>query len=100
MATYQVVLWRDIPLQVRVGGHGKGRVSRSLSDRFQQAADAAAVQSGRTDSDAYLAELRTQEWAERDGAPQAVAEAVAAELEAAFTDDQLRQLARNGGSRL
>jgi hypothetical protein len=97
MATYQVVLWRDIPLQVRVRGHGKGRVSRSLSDRFQQAADAAAVLAGKTDSDAYLTEMRSQEWVEREGEPHAVAEVVAAELEAEFPDERLKLMVQNGG---
>jgi hypothetical protein len=97
MASYQVVLWRDIPLQVRVRGDGKGRVSRSLSERFQQAADAAAIRAGKTDGDAYLTEMRNQEWAEREGEAQAVAEAVAAELEADFTNDRLKTLVQNGG---
>ena len=97
MASYQVVLWRDIPLQVRVRGHSKGRVSCSLSERFQQAADAAAIRAGKTDSDAYLTEMRNQEWAEREGEAQAVAEAVAAELEAEFTNDRLKTLVQNGG---
>jgi len=97
MATYQVVLWRDIPLQVRVRGHGKGRLSRSLSDRFQQAADAAAMQAGKTDGDAYLTEMRSQDWVEREGEPQAVAEVVAAELEAEFTNDRLKTLVQSGG---
>jgi hypothetical protein len=97
MATYQVVLWRDIPLQVRVRGHGKGRVSHSLSDRFQQAADAAAVRSGKTESDAYLMEMRSQDWVEREGEAQAVADAVAVELETEFTDERLATLVRNGG---
>lgn len=97
MATYQVVLWRDIPLQVRVRGQRKGRVSRSLSDRFQQAADAAAVLAGKTDSDAYLTEMRSQDWVEREGEPNIVAEAVVAELEAEFPDERLRSMVQNGG---
>jgi hypothetical protein len=97
MATYQVVSWRDIPLQVRVRGQGKGRVSRSLSERFQQAADAAAMQAGRTGSDDYVAEMRSQEWIEREGEPNSVAEAVAAELEAEFTSDRLKAMVQNGG---
>jgi hypothetical protein len=97
MATYQVVSWRDIPLQVRVRGHRKGRVSRSLSERFQQAADAAAMQAGKTESDAYLTEMRSQAWVEREGEPHVVAEAVVAELEAEFSSERLKALVQNGG---
>jgi uncharacterized protein (DUF2267 family) len=97
MATYQVVSWRDIPLQVRVRGHRKGRLSRSLSERFQQAADAAAMQAGKTESDAYLTEIRNQAWVEREGEPHVVAEAVAAELEAEFSSERLKAMVQNGG---
>ena len=97
MATYQVVSWRDIPLQVRVRGHRKGRVSRSLSERFQQAADAAAMQAGKTESDAYLTEMRSQAWVEREGEPHVVAEAVVAELEAEFSSERLKAMVQNGG---
>ncbi len=97
MATFQVVFWRDIPLQVRAREHGKGRESKGLSVRFQQAADAAAVEGGLTDSDSYLAEMKSGEWVEREGSAHGVVEAVAAELENEYPDDRLKQLVRAGG---
>lgn len=96
--TYQIIYWRDIPAQVKVRA-GRERVSRVLPERFEQAIDRAAMHSGAINSDDYLAEWRRSEWLERDGDPEVVAEAVLAELEAAFPQDELRNIARNGGIR-
>lgn len=79
MTTYQVLYWHDIPLQVRARGAG-GRVSAQLPPRFQEAADQAAMAAGLTGSDAYSEALRWGEPQEREGTPEEVAAAVAAEL--------------------
>ena len=50
-------------------------------DRFQIAIDDAAMRAGLAGTDAYLSEWRKSEWQEREGTPQEVADAVAAELE-------------------
>ncbi len=83
MTTYQIMLWHDIPVQVRAGGR-RDRVSVQLSPRFMAAVDNAAMAAGLTGSDAYLAGFTWAEPLERDGAPDDVAAAVAADLEAQF----------------
>ena len=96
MATYQIVYWRDIPAQVKVKA-GRERAARQLAERFQVFIDRAAMRSGLFNTDDYLNEWRTSEAKDRQGTPEAVAGAVAAELEAAYSDERLEQLATNGG---
>ncbi len=96
MTTIQIVYWRDIPAQVKVKA-GRVRAARQLSDRFQVAIDRAAMRSGLFNTDDYLNHWRTADAPERDGEPEAVAEAVAAELETAYPDARLEQLGANGG---
>ena len=96
MATYQIVYWRDIPAQVKVKA-GRDRAACQLSDRFQVYIDRAAMRSGLFNTDDYLAEWRSSEAQEREGEPNTVAQAVAAELEAAYPDERLERLAMNGG---
>lgn len=93
--TYQIIYWRDIPAQVKV--KGRGSASRQLPERFERAIDRAAMHAGAINTDDYLAEWRKSEWMEREGEPEAVVEAVVAELEAAFPEEKLREMARNGG---
>lgn len=81
MASYQILYWHDIPLQVRAR-EGRERISAQLPARFQEAVDQAAMASGQIGSDVYTAALRWGEPQERPGDPRAVAEAVAAELDA------------------
>jgi hypothetical protein len=96
MATVQIVYWRDIPAQVKVRA-GRARGGQALSERFQVAIDRAAMRAGLFNTDDYLNEWHTAEAHERDGEPEAVAAAVAAELEAAYSDELLEHLASNGG---
>jgi hypothetical protein len=93
---YQIIYWRDIPAQVKVRA-GRTRLGRPLSIRFEQAIDQAAMHAGLINQDDYLGEWRQTEWQERAGEPEAVAEALTAELEEAYTRDRLRELSRNGG---
>ena len=80
MATYQILYWHDIPIQVRAGGR-RDRVSRELPPRFQVAIDNAAMAAGLTGTDAYLEGFVWGEAQEREGSPEEVAEAVGAELD-------------------
>jgi hypothetical protein len=80
LATYQIMYWHDIPIQVRARGEG-GRASAALPDRFQEAIDQAAMAAGLIGSDDYSAALRWGEAQERAGAAREVADAVAAELD-------------------
>jgi len=83
MATVQVLYWHDIPVQVRASA-GRERRSVSLSERFQEAVDRAAMIVGVIDSDDYTDLYEWGEPQEREGDPHAVAQALAAELEAQY----------------
>ncbi|MEM7344152.1 MAG: virulence factor [Chloroflexota bacterium] len=93
---YQIIYWRDMPAQVKVRV-GRQRVSRPLSDRFEKAIDQAAMQSGAVGTDEYLAEWRNSEWQEREGDPEAIADELVTEIEAAYPRERLRDLAKQGG---
>ena len=80
MATYQIMYWHDIPVQVRARDAG-GRVSAQLPPRFQEAIDQAAMAAGLIGSDDYTAAFRWGETQERDGTAKEVAAAVVAELD-------------------
>jgi hypothetical protein len=95
--TYQIIYWRDIPAQVKAQAGRGERAGRQLSERFERAIDRAAMHAGLINSDDYLNEWRKSEWQEREGSPADVVEAVAAELEAAYPEERLREMARNSG---
>jgi hypothetical protein len=94
MTTYQILYWHDIPLQVRANA-GRNRASKMLPERFQQAVDNAAMQAGLTGDDAYLELLRWSDPEERDGSPEEVAAAVAAEIEAEYATIDWRNTAES-----
>ncbi len=99
MATqFQIIFWRDIPAQVKVK-QGRKKVSRPLPERFEKAIDQAAMQSGATGTDAYLEEWRRSDWEERDGDPEAVAEALVAELDETYSREVVKALVKNGGKK-
>ena len=93
---YQIVYWRDIPAQVKVKA-GRARAGKQLSERFQVFIDRAAMRTGLFNTDDYLNEWRTSDAQDREGEPDTVVEAVAAELEAAYPDERLEKLVINGG---
>ncbi len=95
-SSVQIVYWRDIPAQVKVKA-GRVRAAQPLTERFQEAIDAAAMRAGLIGTDDYLSQWRTDEPEEREGEPEAVAQARAAELEAAYSDELLRQLVAGQG---
>ncbi len=97
MTSYQIVYWRDIPAQVKVGT-GRSRVGRQMSLRFQEAIDRAAMRSGLFNTDDYLQQWRTSAPEAREGDAEAVADAVAAEIEAAYDAQRLEALAQAGGT--
>ena len=95
-----LVKWRDIPAQVIVR-KGRLRARARLSGRFQNAIDRAAMRAKKQSADAYLSE-----WARepiRPGADaaaddlQAVAERLAAGIEARYSNERLLALIRNHG---
>lgn len=91
------VYWRDIPAQV-IAKKGRESAKAMLSARFQEAIDRAAMRAGRGGSDAYLAEWRRESEPCGDDL-QAEVDAAAAKLESAYTDADLRSLAKAKGLR-
>ncbi len=91
-----IVYWRDIPAQVIVG-KGRRGVKIQLSERFEQAIDRCAMKVGAKDADAYLAEWRKASPVDVAGAPEEVARAEAARLEADYDAARLKALIANDG---
>jgi hypothetical protein len=96
MAQLTIVYWRDIPAQVIVRA-GRSTAKRELPERFTQAIDMAAMRSGASGTDAYLAE-----WRRADPVPcgddlEAEADAAATRLEAEYGMERLTALAASGG---
>jgi hypothetical protein len=94
--TYQIVYWRDIPAQIKLRSES-GRLARSLSPRFQEAIDAAAMRANATGTDDYLEEWRTSPPHQGEGDPEHVADVLAAELEVAYPEEKLEMLVINKG---
>ena len=82
MATVDILYWHDIPLQVRVRA-GRDRASQPLPQRFQEAADNAAMLAGVIGDDAYTEGLRWEASANGKAHPTEIAQQVAAEIAAA-----------------
>jgi hypothetical protein len=96
-ASLTVIYWRDIPAQVNAAkGDAIARVQ--LSERFQQAIDAAAMEAGLVDAEAYLEQWRQES---RPCGPDLHGEAAAEadRLEAEHGPDVLARLTRTGGVR-
>lgn len=91
MARVRITYWRDIPVLV-TAREGADGASVPLSQRFQDLVDGVAMQDGLAAAEEYLAQWRAGLEEERPGAPEAVARAVAAELEARFGEIRLRSL--------
>lgn len=81
MAHYQILYWVDIPVQVRAKAED-GRAKAALPERFQEAVDLAAMSVGWIGSDEYTDAYHWGDEQPRDGAAQAVVDAVVAEIEA------------------
>ena len=97
MAQLTLLDWRDIPSQV-VAKAGRKSEKILLSDRFQQAIDAAAMKDGASETDDYLAEWRRGEPTECGDDLVAEASAAAERIEADYDMDKLRSLIVNGGN--
>ena len=85
MASYRIVLWRNIPASVEASEGGQ-TVTRELSERFQMLIDSVAMQLGLHDSEAYIEAWERSEPEERPGTAEEVADAVVADLEARFPE--------------
>jgi len=95
MAELIKIFWRDIPSQV-MAKQGRKAEKIMLSARFQEGIDRAAMRAGKGTSDAYM-----EDWERKrepcNGDLKEVAASAAAELEAAFTDEQLEALVKAKG---
>jgi hypothetical protein len=96
MAQLTIVYWRDIPAQV-IAKAGRTAAKRELPKRFIEAIDMAAMRSGASETDAYLAD-----WRRADPVPcgddiEAEADAAAARLEAEYDPERLKALVAHGG---
>jgi hypothetical protein len=85
VARYRIVHWKGIPSLVEVFEDARV-VHRPLSQRFQELIDAVAMRQGDADTEAYLEGWEHGPEIDRSGGAEAVAEAVAAELEGTFEE--------------
>ncbi len=95
MPELTVISWRSIPAQV-TAGKGRTAARAQLSERFQEAIDAAAMRAGLIGTDTYLEEWR------RESRPcgediEAEVAAAAAQLEQEYPDERLERLVRASG---
>ena len=95
MPELTVISWRSIPAQV-TAGKGRNAARAQLSERFQEAIDAAAMRAGMIGTDSYLEEWRRDPRVCGDDLGAEVA-AVAARLEQDYTDERLERLVRSNG---
>lgn len=93
---YHILYWRDIPSMVKAK-IGRKRLSRPLPDRFMEAIDAAAMKTGDTNTDQYLADWRQSEMFDIEGDPQECLENVGQRLEDEFPRERLIAIAKKGG---
>jgi hypothetical protein len=96
MPELTVISWREIPAQV-TAGKGRSAARAQLSERFQEAIDAAAMRAGLIGTDTYLEEWRREVRQCGDDLEAEVA-AVASQLELEYTDERLERLVRASGA--
>ena len=94
MAQVRVMYWREIPYAVRATD-GADRASRQLPQVFAEAIDDAAMAAGAASQEDYQAGFRWGPPEERPGGASEAADAVVAEIVAAYPADRLRTLARS-----
>ena len=96
MASVQILYWRDIPAQV-IAKAGRKNAKRQLEERFEKAIDMAAMRSGASGTDDYLADWRKGEPAECGADLEAEANRLVNDLEATYDAARLRSLIEAGG---
>lgn len=79
MATYKILYWQEIPVQIKADGDGES-VKLQISDNVMTVVDAVAMKQGMINSDDYLEQWHWTEPAERPGSAQEVAQALQQEL--------------------
>ena len=96
MARVRIMYWKQIPYGVR-GQDDSGQVTRQLPVEFQEAIDNAAMLSGDTSAEDYQSKFRWDPPEERPGTAAEAADAVVAELIAAYPAARLEALSRENG---
>jgi hypothetical protein len=96
MTKYQIIYWRDIPVQVRARNR-RSRHTQPLSTRFQQAVHRAAFRAKAINGFDYIEEWRTTDWQEQAAAAVDIIVTIADSLEKAYSDKRLNDLAHNKG---
>ena len=96
MANLIITYWRDIPSAVSVK-IGRKEEKRMLDNRFMEAIDMAAMRSGATESDAYLADWRRSEPVTVSDDMAAEVEKAKTELESHYTQEKIKALIAAGG---
>ena len=96
MTRYQIIYWRDIPVQVKIRSDDS-RLSGQLSPRFQKTVHRAAFRAKAITGPAYMQEWRPSDWYEREEAASELLTVITAELETAYSDKRLDTLAHNKG---
>jgi Virulence factor len=96
MANLIITYWRDIPSAVSVK-IGRKEEKRMLDNRFMEAIDMAAMRSGATESDAYLADWRRSEPVVVSDDMSVEVEKAKAQLESLYTHDKIKALIATGG---
>ncbi len=80
MVQYQILYWREIPVQIKVFAAKRPR-SHQLPPRFQIWIDRIAMQEGLTGTDAYLDQWHWSEKQPREGNLEEISDALLRELE-------------------
>ena len=88
MTEFQITYWRDLPSLV-VARAGEVVVKAVLAARLQEAIDEAAMRTGSSDADSYLAGWRRSDWMPADGTPADVCAGQAALLEDAWPAERV-----------
>jgi len=99
MAELTVIRWRDIPMQVVARGDDGASARALLTERFQEAVDAAAMVAGLIGSDDYTSQMAMDRRSCDADSIEEEVRAEAARLEAAWSDELLRAVIRTGGVR-
>jgi hypothetical protein len=84
MARFRVLSWRDVPTQVRVTDDAGARVDRAMPRWFMQEVSRITMREGLAGTDEYLAAFTWSDEADREGTAEDVADALVAELAAAW----------------
>jgi hypothetical protein len=83
--------WHQIPSMV-IAREGEQVIKIMLPTRFQEAIDEAAMRMGEIDADAYTSGWKREPWVTSTEMAQALADRIAGELEATFSEERLKEI--------